>query len=410
MAYVKGPSRVFLARFRGQLTVGVPRNTQVSGENPAQIQITPFTVKTAFSFGSKQGQVSPILLKRVEKIANAVLDKYEKICAEEIIRLNKKIVKIWGQARLKAQIEHTRGNLAKKETILRKGKQQCDNIVATTTVLVKNAAASIQSAIDVEVAKTLKKDRNFAEILTEFQVAVAYRIGKNVIKFTVSIVELVATGGVDPMAWKNMAMSLMNIAKALADLTKGEKKVKEAMFKAIEAFAVAKAKEEDIQLKAAGENSWKSFIKKHAKSLWNKLSKKAKAAEASRKRYDVFIGKFMKSVDQQSIELEKQIVSLKKWLNGLKGSEIIQNGRKVLNQTNEMKRQILDLVDALEGRLAFADSMATYLGEAGVKVERRSFRAKLREGDGFMDLAKAVKDVQGTVKTIKKGVDILVSL
>ncbi len=407
MAFVKGPSRVFLARYRGGLTVPAPRSAQVSGERPAQIEITPFTVKTAFSFGKKQDQVSPILLKRVEKIAVGVLDRYEKICAEEIIRLNKKIVKIWGQARIKAGMQH---DLKKKEAILKKAKKQCDDIASTTVVMVKNAAASIQGAIDAEVSKTLKKDKNFGEILTEFKVAVAYRIGKGVVKFAVSIVELVASGGVDPMAWKNMATSLVAIGKAVADLTKSEKKIKADMFKAMETYAAAKVKEEDIQMKAASEKSWKSFIKKHAKSMWNRLSKKAKAAEASRKRYDVFIGKFMKSVDKQAIELERQIVSLKKWLNSLRGPAIVKNGRKVLDQTNVMKRQILDLVTALEGRMAFADSVAVYLTEAGVKVDRRSFRNKLREGAGLKDMLMVAKDVQGTVKTIKKGVDLLVSL
>lgn len=407
MADKKGPSRKFLARFKGELKVKVPSKVQVPGETPAQIQIEPFLVTTSFNFGKKQDQVSPVLLKRVTKIAVEVLDKYEDTCAKEIKALNGKIIETWNNARIRAQKIIA---LDQKEAHLAKAKKQCDNIVSTTVVLVKNAAAAIPSAIDAEVAKTLKKDKNFSEILTEFKAKVILKVGKNVVTFTVSIVELVATGGVDPMAWKNLATSLVSIAKALADLGKSENKVKAEMFKAIEVFAAAKEKEEDIQMKAAQEKSWKSFIKKHAKSLWNKLSKKAKAAEASRKRYDVFIGKFMKSVDQQSIELKKQVVALKKWLNGLKGSEIVKNGRAVLDNTNKLERQIDNMVDALEGRMAFADSIAGYLNEAGVQVDRRSLRSKLREGDGFMDLAKAATDVQSTAKNIKKGVDLLVKM
>ena len=76
----------------------------------------------------------------------------------------------------------------------------------------------------------------------------------------------------------------------------------------------------------------------------------------------------------------------------------------------QVQRKISGLQAALVMQKRFADDMVVLLTEQGIDVKRDSFIARLKAGKGKKDLAKAAKDVYGTLSEAKDLIEDLIGL
>lgn len=374
MATVKGPSRVFLARFKN--------------DKKKYIQIEPFKVETSHDFGKIKKPPSQAV-KRMDKIATKVLDNYEKVCHDTIVKMDNKITGIVGKAK------------ASKDpaTEVPKAEAEAQKITERTTAMVKKAAASVQGAIEEQVKKELAKEKNFAELLTEYKAKVVYNIGKQTISVTINVVRLVGTGGADVSAWKGLVTSAISIGKIVKDASKGETSVRKDMDKAIADHTKNLWKEDAYKKKD------KKTLKDRAKHYWQKHKKTAEKAAAKLKRYDVYIGGLYKDINKAGNEvdaswkkLDKQIAAMKGGFNNPKAKKAVASmGPAIL----EMKKNVNAMGDLLEDKMAYADDMAMLLTEQGVAVDRDSFQKKWRDGRATKDLLAISKEIFSSAKSIK---------
>ncbi len=374
MATVKGPSRVFLARFKN--------------DKKKYIHIEPFKVETSFDFGKIKKPPSAAV-KRMDKIATAVLDKYEKICNDTIKDMDNKINGIVGKAKISKNPHEA----------LKKAEVDAEKIAQTTTAMVKKAAAAIQSAIDQEVRKALAKEKNYAELLVEYKIKVVYNVSKETVKVTINVLRLVGTGGADISAWKGLVTSAVAIGKVVKDASKGESAVRKELNGAIAAHTKNLWKED------AYKNKDTKSLKDKAKHYWQKHKKTGEKAGAKLKRYDVYIGQLFKNingagteVDKSWKKLDKQIAAMPGGFNNPKAKSMVAKmGPAIMT----MKRNLRAMGDMLEAKMAYADDMAMLLTEQGVKVDRDSFKKKWEDGRATKELLGIAKEVLTSAKTIK---------
>lgn len=377
MATVKGPSRVFLARFKN--------------DKKKHIEIKPFKVTTTHDFG-KVKKVPPDAKRRMDEIASKVLDKYEDTCFETIQDMEKKIDGILGKAKVEA------GKKGSKEPI-EKAKVEAEKIAKTTISMVQKAAASIQGAVEQQVQKRMAKERNYAELLTEYKVKVVYNVGKETVKVAINVTRLVGSAGADVSAWKGLVQSVVSIGKTVLDAAKKEKAVRSELDKAI-ADHTKNLWKEDVYKKKD-----KKTLKDRAKHLWQKHKKTGEKAAAKLKRYDVYVGGVLKEINDASLKVEanwkrldKQVAKAEGGFSNPKAKKLVaQMGPKIL----EMKKNVRVTGQILEDKMAYVDDMASLLTMQGVELDRDSFQKKWRDGRATKDLITAAKDVANTAKSIK---------
>ncbi len=374
MATVKGPSRVFLARFKN--------------DKKKYIHIEPFKVETQHDFGKIKKPPSAAV-KRMDKIATAVLDRYENVCYKTIVDMDAKITGIVGKAKASK-------NAA---TELPKAEAEAQKMADRTIAMVKKAAAAVQGAIESEVQKALAKEKNFAELLVEYKVKVVYNIGKETVSVTINVLRLVGTGGADLSAWKGLVTSAVAIGKVVKDASKGEKSVRKDMDGAIADHTKNLWKEDAYKKKD------KKTLKDRAKHYWQKHKKTGEKAAAKLKRYDVYIGGLFKDinkagddVDASWKKLDKQIAAMPGGFNNPKAKKAVASmGPAILG----MKKNLKAMGVMLEEKMAYADDMAMLLTEQGVAVDRDSFQKKWRDGRATKDLLAISKEVFSSAKSIK---------
>lgn len=374
MATVKGPSRVFLARFKN--------------DKKKYIQIEPFKVETFHDFG-KTKKVPSAAQSRMDKIAGKVLDHYEDTCHKTIVDMEKKIDGLIGKAK------------ASKDpaTELPKAEKEAKKIVERTTAMVQKAAASVQGAIEQEVQKALAKEKNYAELLVEYKVKVVYNVSKETIKIATSVVRLAGSSGADVSAWKGLVSSVVKIGKTVNDAAKGESSLRKELDGAIAAHTKNLWKEAEYQKKDS------KTLKERAKHLWQKHKKTGDKAAAKLNRYDVYIGGVYKDINKASDDvvanwkkLDAQIGKMKGGFNNPKARKAAANmGPEIL----KMKKGVEAMSAQLEVKMGYADDMAMLLTEQGVKVDRDSFQKRWRDGRATKDLVAAAKEVATNAKSIK---------
>lgn len=374
MATVKGPSRIFLARFKN--------------DKKKYIQIAPFKVETFHDFGSMK-KVPKAAVGRMDKIATAILDKYEKTCHDTIVDMDKKVDGLINKARVSND----------PAAALPKAEAEAEKLVQTTTAMVMKAAAAIQSAISVAVQKELAREKNYAELLLEYKVKVVYNIGKETIKVATNVVRLVGSGGADVSAWKGLVTSAIKIGKTVNDAAKGESSLRKELDSAIADHTKNLWKEDAYKKKD------KKTLKDRAKHMWQKHKKTGEKAAGKLKRYDVYIGGLYKDINKSSDEVEeswkkldKQIAKMEGGFNNPKAKKAVASlGPEILN----MKKGVRVLSAQLEVKMGYADDMAMLLTEQGVAVDRDSFQKKWRDGNATKDLVAAAKDILSSAKSIK---------
>lgn len=374
MATVKGPSRVFLARFKN--------------DKKKYIHIEPFKVETSHDFGKIKKPPSQAV-KRMDKIATKILDEYEKVCHDTIVKMDNKIIGIVGKAK-------SSKNAA---TEIPKAEAEAQKITESTTAMVKKAAASVQGAIEVEVKKELTKEKNFAELLTEYKVKVVYNVGKETISVTTNIVRLVGTGGADVSAWKGLVSSAIAIGKVVKDASKGESAVRKDLDSAI-ADHTKNLWKEDAYVKKD-----KKSLKDKAKHYWRKHKKTGENAAGKLKRYDVYIGGLYKDINKAGEEVKSSWKKLDKQIAAMKGGFDNPKAKKAVASMGpailQMNKNVTAMGAMLEDKMAYADDMAMLLTEQGVAVDRDSFQKKWRDGRATKDLLAISKEVFASAKSIK---------
>jgi hypothetical protein len=345
----------------------------------------PFKVDLVLDF-PKVKKLTPYQQKKLGEIAAGVFDDYEDIMEEAITKTDQKIAGIVGKARVK-------GGAAVADA-----QKKAEDLRHTCTVMVDQAARSIEAAVKKELAAEIKRDRNLDELLLEFKIKVVYRVGKNLLKLSLAVTQLVAEGGLDPMAWKKLGTAVYEIGSTIHDAAKGIDTVRKELDLAIAKHTKNLWKEEVYQQKD------QKSLKDRAKHLWQKHKKTGENAEKKRKRFDVALASLQKGANESSVMIKKMWTKLDKEVAKLgiakpaAKSKIAEVGPRILG----MSRDLRLLADDIGKHRAYADDMADLLTMQGVAVTRESFQSRLRSGQGKKDLFKMAKDIKGTAEIARK--------
>jgi len=374
MAAVKGPSRIFLARFKN--------------DKKKHVEIKPFKVETFHDFG-KMKKVPKAAVSRMDKIATAVLDRYEKVCHETIVDMDRKVDGLINKARVSKD----------PGAAMPKAEAEAEKIVKTTTTMVMKAAASIQGAITSAVQKELAKERNYAELVQEYKVKVVYSVGKNTIKVAANVIRIAGSGGADIVAWGSLAKSVAAMGKTVTDAAKNESTLRSDLDGAIAEHTKNLWKEDVYQKKE------KKTLKEKAKHLWQKHKKTGQKAAAKLKRYDVYIGGLYKQINKSSNEVEANWKKLDKAISKMEGGFANPKARKATAELGPailaLKKNVNTMSKQLEIKMSYADDMAVLLTEQGVKVDRDSFQKKWRDGNASVDMKVIAKEIAVNAWNIK---------
>ena len=361
MATFKGPSRKFFARF--------------ASVKKKHLEVEPFLVTTEFEV-DKKTELNSAQVKRLNEIASGIIDDFEDRMHDVILDKDKEIDGLLS----KAQADGSQDKIDK-------AKEAGDKIASQTIESIRTSANNLQRLLQEKIKAAWKTEKILKEVNTEFKVAVGYNITKSTIKLGTHVVKLVGTAGADVTAWIGIAKAIKSIGEEIYDAAKGEAQVKDELFMAI----AARQKDLNKLWEQMGESLFEKFMR------WR--TDTAKNLEASRKRYDVYLGGCIKKVDGLSSKLDAERKKLNVELKKLPPGEGLKKGIPAGKALMDMQTALTGYAKSLEARRAFANDMAMLVQAMGVEVDRSSYQEKLRK---LMvdpkDILSKAKDVFDTSK------------
>lgn len=371
MATIKGPSRKFFARY--------------SSTKKVHILVEPYLVTTTFEVGKKKTTPSPAQIKRLNAVATDIIDDFEDSLHDVILGKDREIAALLEAADKKG------GDAPKKAAAAG------EKIANDTIKSVKQTTDKLEKLLQTKVGAAYKKEKIFKELDTEFKITVAYKVGKATVSVVTNVAETVAVP-INPKAWYNIGKAIYDAGTVIHDAAKNEETLRDELFKAI-------SKETTSQLKLweqvpGNDNLLKKFQR------WR--TDTSKNLEAKRKRYDVDLGKKLKSVDAAS----KHVAAARKKLNselkslpqGLQLKHGIPAGKGIM----EMQKKVSKYEAALKEQHKFADDMAMLVKEMGVSVDRNSFQQRVRSLQvSPKEIFAMAKQVKADAESIKGMIDAI---
>jgi hypothetical protein len=373
MATFKGPSRKYFARF--------------ASVKKEYLEVEPFLVTTEFEVGDKKTELSTAQIKRLNEIASGVIDDFEDAMHGVILDKDQEIAGLIGKA--KASGDQDKIDAAKEAG---------EKIAKNTLDSITKTAGNLEKLLQEKVKAAFKADKMLKEINTEFKIKVAYNITKSTISLGRNVAQLVGTAGADVTAWVGLAKAIKEIGEQVYDAAKGEDKLKDELFMAI----AARQKDLNKLWEQVNESLFAKFQR------WR--TDTAKDLEASRKRYDVYLGACIKKVESMSLKLDKARKALNVELKKLPPGEGLKKGIPAGKALMDMQTALTTYTKGLEARREFANDMAMLVNAMGVEVDRTSYLEKVRKLsispktiiDAAKDLKKTGEEAVGLVEDIIK--------
>jgi hypothetical protein len=373
MATFKGPSRKYFARF--------------ASVKKEYLEVEPFLVTTEFEVGDKKTELSTAQIKRLNEIASGVIDDFEDAMHGVILDKDQEIAALIDKATKS-------GDQGKIDT----AKEAGAKIAKDTLDSITKTAGNLEKLLQEKVKAAFKADKMLKEINTEFKIKVAYNITKSTISLGRNVAQLVGTAGADVTAWVGLAKAIKEIGEQVYDAAKGEDKLKDELFMAI----AARQKDLNKLWEQVNESLFAKFQR------WR--TDTAKDLEASRKRYDVYLGACIKKVESMSLKLDKARKALNVELKKLPPGEGLKKGIPAGKALMDMQTALTTYTKGLEARREFANDMAMLVNAMGVEVDRTSYLEKVRKLsispktiiDAAKDLKKTGEEAVGLVEDIIK--------
>lgn len=374
MATFKGPSRKYFARFASVRKV--------------HLQVEPFLVTTEFEVGKGKTELTSIQTKRLNEIASEVIDDFEEKMHDVILQKDQEIDALIQKAEKTGDPKKVELALAASEKI---AKETIDSI--------KTTANNLEKLLQEKVKAAFKSDKILKELNTEFKIKVVYTIGKSTISLARNVTQLVGSAGADVTAWIGVVKAIKEIGEQVYDAAKGEDKLKDELFMAIA------ARQKDLN---------KLWLQVN-ESLMDKFKRwrtdTAKDLEASRKRYDVYLGACIKKIESMSKKLDTARKDLNAELKKLPPDKGLKLGIPAGKALMDMQTALSTYEKSLNGRRQFADDMAMLVQAMGVEVDRDSYMEKMRKFTvAPKDIFSALKDFKSTCESAVGLVEDIIDL
>jgi hypothetical protein len=320
---------------------------------------------------------APIVIDRlIDKAARPVLDRYQKVVQEEVNRLQAKFLDMVKKRNTKGAAE-----MAKE-----------------TSLSVRNACAALQAAVTDAVKAQIKADYRSDQNLLEAQVKVGLQIGFKVISIGKDVATLAVTAGADITAWRGLAKNIYDLATIINDQTKDEEARRNDLFKVFGEYTTDKQRRMIEVDKAV--KSKKAKIELALKDLYRTLQPKSSKVEEKRKHYKAKCTSMRQGLEK----LSKQADNMEK---AMKAAPSLKEGVKLGAQMVRLKGNVKTTYISLQKAEKFSDDMSFLLTEAGVKVDDRVLKERLRDigtlveivgyCKNLKDAAKELQDVVGTI-------------
>lgn len=385
------------------------------------INVTPF--KCYFDIivttKAKIGKPKPIASTKMDRLkdsASAVLDNYEKIITDEVMRLDRKVAALVAKGDKDAQ-------------------KKAEKMVAETTLSVKNALASVHAAAEDAVEARRKKESKGDKLLLESDIRTGIKIVSGVISLAKDIGALVLTAGTDVAAYIGIASTLKELIPIFTNLAKDEDAKKKDLKKAINAWiklrqtTIRKAMEDnglDDIAKMVDLSNPKESIKtifaslksakvqltegKSAKQVGTdvlayikkKIKSDTKEPEAARKRYRDFITRTRHGIDKMGKTLDKLVAAMKKARN-------LKDGVKLGAEVMKAKRTMKHLNPELMKKEDWLAGMETLMKSQNLEIDDRTIIDKLKELDKAT-IKDDLTELKGIADNIKDLVDVIKDL
>jgi hypothetical protein len=283
-----------------------------------------------------------------------------------------------------------------RDLIKKNDSEGAKKMAASTSMSVQNAVKSIQGKVDSVVKDRLKKEAQGDKNLLEARVATVVKCGFKVVGIANKAFAVVASGGTAIPAWFSLAKAIYDLAKMVYEVTKGEKKLRDELLKAMGSYFSEKQRQ--VIEKEKADKSVRKKIALFAKEIYRKAKSKADAAEGARKKYRNEVTRMRQGVDKMFTKVAELEAKLKQ-AGGLK--EGVQIGAKLMT----VKRSGKAASDVYMKCEKFADDMAMLLTEAGVKVDDATFASKMSSLKNPGEMLSLASDIVSGAKGIYDLVD-----
>jgi len=346
---------------------------------PVQIDIAVTTYGTILSAPK---EVPSAKMKRLTDAAEKELERYEKVICEECDKLNKKVEVIANSGEW--HYDAVRAELA-----------EAKDIIATTGAVVAKALLSAKAACEIAVDKVLETEAHEDKLLKEAKVKVAIKITSGAIKTGVAVAKLVLSAGAEVTAYKTLLSGLKTLVVELYNLTKGEKQLQESLFKGLKAYLnlrstklMMKAQQRNVApptgaftvkvllvvteiYKSGRAGTDKAKIAKEVKDfLVAAVGADFNNVEKARVAYRDCLIKMRQQVDKVSGQADKLFGAMKNATN-------LKDGVRLGAVTMKTKRNVRQLIEALEKAKTFLEAAQTIMEQFGLEVDDSTFFEKL---------------------------------
>jgi hypothetical protein len=348
---------------------------------------------------------------RLEGVARAKLEEYETTITEELVKIEAKIRRLMEQP----------GADALKEA---------QQMVQTTTAVVKKALDSAEPAAEKAIEDRLKKEAQGDKLLTEARVKTAVKVGGGVISLAANVAKLVATSGADVTAYLSIAKTLVSLGMELNQQLKGEEKLCKDLKAGVEAFldgrtsvimqamqrqqltdtgSIPKNPKKAIEfitkgVMAAGAEVTKgrdagSVAKEVLDFVLKGIKGKLNDAESARVAYRNHTAKMRQKVDAVSSKADELATAMKAAKN-------LRDGVKIGAECMKLKATVRRLADGLQTAENFLEEMQQIMEGGGLdcddstviqKLQKLSVSTILTEGGSLIS---NIKDVYGLVNNV----------
>jgi hypothetical protein len=341
---------------------------------------------------------------RLEGVARAKLEEYEKIITEELVKIEGKIGKLLEDPGPDAQ-------------------KKAEQMVEAATASVKKALASAEPAAQEAIEKRLEKEKQGDKLLTEARVKTAVKVTFGVISLGANAAKLAATSGADVTSYLSMAKTLLELGLEIKQQLKGEDTLRKDLKAGVNAFLESR---ENVIMQAFKRQNLTStgsipknpkkaleFIAKGVSEAGNEVSKgrssgdvfeevvdfvvkgvnsKLKDAENARVAYRNHTAKMRQKVDSASSKAD----TLAKAMKAAKG---LKDGVKIGAECMTMKSSVRRMSDALADAEGFLDEMQEVMKGGGLECDDSTILQKLKRIE-ISTIASEGSDLAGNIKTV----------
>jgi hypothetical protein len=346
-------------------------------------------------------------MKRLEAVAQGVLDKYEKTITEECTTFSKKI-----------------------DALVNEGKEkEAAAMAETVNHAVKNALASVEGAATKAVEEARKAEGQKDKLLKEAQVKTALTYTFAGIKIATHTVKLVGSHGADVTAYYGIAKAVFEIGMEIKQNLKNEEQLRKDLDVGINAYldlratkVMEAAKSQGLtdtgslpgfpgsikvvaeRLIATGKETFKgkdagqvagaikNFVIKGVMAKYNDVEK-------ARKAYREETTKMRQKVDKVSAQADKLMAEMKK-------ATTLKEGVKIGAACMQLKTKVTKMAAALDVSVKYLDEAQTVLKDMGMdcndetilqKIAKVDVSTILTEGSGLIGNIKDVYDLVNAI-------------